>query len=194
MNGHLIELANWPKGSTVRAILVQNKIGQLKDLTSSSSQLSSPLDREFLKLVRNSADLVIIGAQTIRTENPPAPNCAVFVLSNSLDLDPDFRIFENEKTFILSKLAHPSLQTIVMPELSPQRILQQAAELNYEKVLIEGGGGVFKEFINANLLTEALISVTSTIGSGEILHRSKFGLNLMQQVNLAGFNFQRWLK
>lgn len=81
-----------------------------------------------------------------------------------------------------------------MPELSPQRILQQAAELNYEKVLIEGGGGVFKEFINANLLTEALISVSSTTGSGEILHRSKFGLNLKQQVNLAGFSFQRWLK
>lgn len=194
MIGNLTELASWPKGSTVRAILVQNKIGQLTDPTHTSSQLSNQLDREFLKLVRNSAELVIVGAQTIRAENPPAPNCAVFVISNSLNLDPKFRIFENDKTFIISKMPHPSLKTILIPEISPQAILQQAATCNYEKILIEGGYQVFKEFIAASALTEALISVSSAAGTGEKLHRSKFGLNLVRQVNLSGFCFQRWVK
>jgi riboflavin biosynthesis pyrimidine reductase len=194
MNSSLQQLATWPNQSTVQAILIQTKAGQLQGLNSASSELSNPLDREFLKQVRSAADLVIIGAQTIRAENPPAPNCKVFVISKSLNLTAAHRIFQSDATFILSNQLHPTLPTLLLPELSVAAILNQAASLNCKRILIEGGLSLYRQFIAAHALDQALITVSPEPGQGEILHRSKFGLNLVQQIKLNDYAFQRWVK
>jgi riboflavin biosynthesis pyrimidine reductase len=194
MNSSLQQLANWPTKRTVQAILIQSKTGQLQGLNHSSSTLSNPIDREFLKQVRASADLVIVGAQTIRTENPPAPNCQVFVISKSLNLTAAHRIFNNPATVIVSNQSHSTLPTLLLPNLGVTEILNLADTFDSQRILVEGGLSLYRQFIDAKVLDQALITVSPVQGEGEILHRSKFGLNLVQQVKLNDYAFQRWVK
>jgi riboflavin biosynthesis pyrimidine reductase len=194
MKSNLQQLAAWPKKKTVQAILIQSKSGQLQGLTRTSQALSNQIDREFLKQVRATADLVIIGAQTIRTENPPAPNCNVFVISESRNLTAAHRIFQGPETVILSHETHPTLPTLIVPELNVAEILTLANSFNFKRILIEGGLSLYRQFIEAKALDQALITLSPAIGEGEILHRSKFGLNLAQQIKLNDYAFQRWVK
>ena len=59
---------SWPPGPWFRVNLVLGPNGQLAGADGSSASLTSPNDRHILKLIRSRADVVIVGAQSIRRE------------------------------------------------------------------------------------------------------------------------------
>jgi riboflavin biosynthesis pyrimidine reductase len=64
----LVEIYSWPPGWWVRAMMVQTIDGAFFGPDGKSRSISSDRDREVLVEARRLADVVLVGAQTIRTE------------------------------------------------------------------------------------------------------------------------------
>lgn len=194
MNQALTQLQHWPTTSWVRVVLIQNYAGQLQGEDGTSASLGNRSDRDHLIKIRNSADLVITGAATIRAENPPAPTTNLWVLSNSGNLNPSARIFQSSISKVISVNPLPELPGLQLDPITPGNLIAQAAAQNLTRVLIEGGVNIINQFIAANLIDEALITLVDRPGSGEILHRSQFGLTLTQQFKSTELTIQQWRK
>lgn len=194
MSAELVNLQNWPDRFWVRAALIQNLSGQLAGVSGDSNSLTNRLDRDHLIALRNSADLVIVGAQTIRAEDPPAPTANYWIVSNTREFSKPPRAANSANTSLISTQLDPVIPTIVLPEITPAALVELAKATGYARILIEGGVMLIKQFIAAGLLDEAIITVVDRPGTGEIMHRAKFGLSLRTQVNLAGLKFQSWLR
>ena len=194
MNNSLAQIQAWPNSFWVRAVLIQNFAGQLQGESGDSKSLSNDFDRKHLVALRNSADLVITGAQTIRTENPPAPTNQLWVLTKSGQLDPKAKIFRSQNTKVISQSNNAMLPVLQLSEISAANILNLAREYKYSRILIEGGASLIRQFVESNLLDEAIITLVNKAGSGESLHRSQFGLTLTQQIKFTDLIFQQWRK
>ena len=194
MNSALSDLATWPTKFWVRAVLIQNLTGQLQDLAGSSKSLSNSADRAHLIKLRNSADLVIAGASTIRIENPPAPATKMWVLTNSGELSDQAKVFQSSQTSVVTTKPINHLPSIMLDEITPAKLLEQAKSENLTRILLEGGSTVFDQFIAAGLIDEALITLVDRVGAGDIVHRARFGLTLTQQIRTAELTIQRWCK
>ena len=85
---HTLEQLYMPGGKTsVRAIMVTNSAGDTVSPQGSSHGLTRGADRALLSLVRESADAVIVGAATVRSEPVPLPRTTpLIVLCASGDL------------------------------------------------------------------------------------------------------------
>lgn len=194
MNQALTQLQQWPTTPWVRVVLIQNNAGQLQGEDGTSASLGNRSDRDHLIKVRNSADLVITGAATIRAENPPAPTTNLWVFSSSGNLDPSARIFQSSRSKIISVIPLPELPVLQLDPITPENIIAQASAQNLTRVLIEGGANLINQFISNRLIDEALITLVDRPGSGQILHRSQFGLTLTQQFKSTELTIQQWRK
>lgn len=194
MNQALTQLQQWPTTPWVRVVLIQNNAGQLQGEDGTSASLGNRSDRDHLIKVRNSADLVITGAATIRAENPPAPTTHLWVLSSSGNLHPSVRIFQSSRSKVISANPLPELPGLPLDSITPANLIAQASAQNLTRVLIEGGANIINQFIAANLIDEALVTLVDRPGSGEILHRSQFGLTLTQQFKSTELTIQQWRK
>ncbi len=194
MNQALTQLQQWPTTPWVRVVLIQNYAGQLQGEDGTSATLGNRSDRDHLIKVRNSADLVITGANTIRIENPPAPTANLWVVSNSGNLDSSARIFQSSSSKVISVNPLPDLPSLPLASITPEDLIAQASAQNFRRILIEGGATLISQFIAANLIDEALITLVDRAGSGEILHRSGFGLTLIQQFKSPELTLQQWRK
>ncbi len=194
MNSALAELATWPTQFWVRAVLVQNMTGQLQDQFGSSKSLRNNADRSHLIKLRNSADLVITGASTIRIENPPAPTTKMWVLTNSGELSDQAKVFQSSQTSVVSTKPINHLSSITLDQITPAKLLEKAKSENLSRILLEGGSTIFNQFIGAGLIDDALITLVDRVGSGDIVHRARFGLTLTQQIRTAELTIQRWCR
>jgi len=78
----------WPHGWWVRAMMLHTLDGAYFGPDGGSKSLSNPRDRDVLLEVRRLADVVLVGAATIRAERykPMLTNTVVAIVSPSLDL------------------------------------------------------------------------------------------------------------
>lgn len=78
----------WPQGWWVRAMMLHTLDGAYFGPDGVSKSLSNPRDRDVLLEVRRLADVVLVGAATIRSERykPMLTNAVVAIVSPSLDL------------------------------------------------------------------------------------------------------------
>lgn len=194
MDAVLAQLQSWPKKDWVRVVIVQNHLGQLSGLTNDSNSLTNPIDRKFYLAIRNSADLVITGANSIRAENPPAPQGIIWIPTKSGKLSLEAKVFQKGNAWLLSTKRSTNLPTILLAEISPHTIMSEAQTRELNSVVIDGGINLIKQFLNAKLVDEAIITIVDKPGVGEALHRSNFGLNLCRQIKMGNVMFQQWLK
>ncbi len=84
----LAEFYSWPQGWWVRAMMLYTLDGAYFGPDGDSKSLSNPRDRDVLLEVRRLADVVLVGAATIRAERykPMRTNAVVAIVSPSLDL------------------------------------------------------------------------------------------------------------
>ena len=190
----LNEFQFWPNQKWVRVVIVQNNSGQLSGLSQDSNSLTNPLDRELFLSIRNSAKLVITGANSIRFENPPAPSGEIWILSRKGALSPDAKVFKQKNAWVLSQNKIENLPTKLLNATTPESIVDLASQEQLNHILVEGGINVIKQFINSRLIDEAIITVVDRPGVGENLHRSQFGLTLVRQIKIAGVSYQKWVK
>ncbi len=84
----LAEFYAWPQGWWVRALMLHTLDGAYFGPDGGSKSLSNPRDRDVMREVRRLADVVLVGAATIRAERykPMLTNAVVAIVSPSLDL------------------------------------------------------------------------------------------------------------
>ena len=84
----LAEFYSWPNGWWIRALMLHTLDGAYFGPDGGSKILSNPRDRDVLREVRRLADVVLVGAATIRAERykPMLANTVVAIVSPSLDL------------------------------------------------------------------------------------------------------------
>jgi len=176
--------------ATVRVNFVSSANGTAT-VDGRSAGLSGPGDRRLLQVLRALADVVVVGAGTVRAEGygsvrppgalqewrrahgmPPGPQLAV--VSGSLALDPDSEVFSSTpvRPIILTG-AHPpaarvdalSVVAEVVAADSPGRWLALLAERGMTRVLCEGGARLFGSLLAAGLVDELCLTLSPRLAA-----------------------------
>jgi riboflavin biosynthesis pyrimidine reductase len=180
----------------LRANMVASADGAVS-IDGRSGGLSGPADRMVFTVLRSLADLIVVGAGTVRAERyrpvqadeiwaglrpADAPVPAIAVVTGRLDLDPDIQLLT---------AAAPGAQTIVITTAaaSPERraaiarcarvieagqdrldlagAVRALRELGYDSILTEGGPTLLGHLAEADLLDELCLTTSPVLAGGQ---------------------------
>jgi riboflavin-specific deaminase-like protein len=152
-----------------------------------SAGLGSPADRRVFLLLRELADVLLVGAGTVRaedyggarrptrgTERPPP----VAVVTGSARLDPASRLFTDTRVppIVLTsesapperreRLAAAGADVVVLERLTPDLVLAELARRGLHRVLCEGGPTLFGELVAADAVDELCLTVAPLLAGG----------------------------
>ena len=161
-----------------------------------SGGLGDGADRRVFGLLRRTADVVLVGAGTVRAEGyagelldaagqswraaagvPAHPGLAV--VSGSLDLDPDSDLFREApvRPLLLTSAAAPADRRAALERVAdvvtagersvePEQAARVLAERGFRRVLGEGGPQLFGAFQAAGLADELCLTVSPLLTAG----------------------------
>lgn len=149
-----------------------------------SGDLGGAGDRRLFGLLRRLADVVLVGAGTVRTEDyrgarkptlggsTPPP---IAVVTGSGDLDPGSRLFTDTHvppivltlpTTDAAPLAAAGAEVVVLERLTPDLLLAALAERGLHRVLCEGGPSLFGDLLAADAVDELCLSLSPLVAGG----------------------------
>ncbi len=151
--------------------------------------LGTPADRKHMQVLRKRAEVIIMGASTLRTIRQYCPvrgardQPANVILSNSLEgISPDWPFFTYEggrRILMVREKLSPRraatfektseiipLQKTPLGGSAAVEILRVLGQLGFSKLLIEGGGEVMWDFASRNLIDEYHLTLTPKIVGG----------------------------
>jgi riboflavin biosynthesis pyrimidine reductase len=189
-----------PAGRHVRANFVTSIDGMV-EVGGRSSPLSGPADRDAFMAMRAVADVILVGAGTVREERygpvllepavedrrrsrDQAPTPPLAIVSNRADLNPAARVFAGEsKPLLLTTdegvAAHPDLAGVAEVVVCGDQWVEIAVAVDalvdrgLTGVLCEGGPTLLRSLIGADLLDELCWTVAPRlVGTG---HRGLLG-------------------
>ncbi len=191
----------WPEGRRwVRAMMVMTLDGAAAGPDGLSGSISSGADQEVFLAVRRLADVVLVGAGTIRAERyqpmlaRPADHelrsaagqavaPVIAVVSGSLDLPwqepmwadsavrPLVLTRQDAKATRLAK-AREHADVIALPSLDVATMLTALAERGLRRIVCEGGPRLLAAVVDAGLLDEADITMAPLFAGGEYTLRA----------------------
>ncbi|HEX4361352.1 MAG TPA: pyrimidine reductase family protein [Pseudonocardia sp.] len=156
-----------------------------------SKGLSSPADRQLFGLLRELAEVILVGAGTARAENyrgarrpsrvtgrPPR----IAVVTASAQLDPAAPLFTDTQVppLILTaetappanrrRLADAGAEVLELPgdRVAPADVVAALAERELHRVLCEGGPHLFGDLLAADLVDELCLTVAPVLAGGGI--------------------------
>jgi len=147
----LTGLYAWPAQFWVRGNIVTSVSGDARGASGTSRDLTSAQDRQILRLVRAEAEILIVGAASLRAEGWHLPPVAqVFVLSASgnvpWDTCPDRSRVE------LVESGHTLEQTV-------QQLMARISSTPVTRVLCEGGPRLLAALVSLGALSELCLTV-----------------------------------
>ncbi len=168
--------------------------GRIADINGDSKWISSIESRRYVHMLRSQYDAVLIGAGTVKKDNPnltvrlvEGRNPKRIIVDSNLSLTSASRLIKNNgdrKSIILTsvksikkeekitRLNSLGVQIIYVKEESKGSLdikdaLKKLAKLNIASILVEGGNRIFTSFVSKNLYDDILVFVTpKIIGSG----------------------------
>jgi 5-amino-6-(5-phosphoribosylamino)uracil reductase len=164
--------------------------GKIADARTPKKALGTPLDRKTMDVIRLGADVVVVGAGTLRAHPQVAfartgtktgyRKPANAVVTASGDLDPSWPfwdapdvvrfVFTTEKGYARAVEAARDRAFVVKAgaagRVEPARILERLKASRLENVLVEGGGELMAEFCRDRLLQELYVTLTPWILGG----------------------------
>lgn len=141
-----------------------------------SGGLGSPADKEVFHLLRGLADTILVGAGTARAENygPPKVEARLAIVSGSLRIEPDARVFSGDVKPILftttdssaeRKAALADVAEII--EVGTGVVDLRGALQHLDGVVVcEGGPTLNGQLISAGLVDELCLSISPLLVSG----------------------------
>lgn len=142
-------LASWGEAEQVRLNMVLDGSGGHIDATGTSAGLSHPLDRRLLREIRHSADVLIVGAASLRAEGwHPLPHGKTLVLATR---DSSLPTFPNDLV----------IQRRTLPSLSSRELGLLCRELRgagAKRILCEGGPTLARLLLASGAVT--LVNLT----------------------------------
>lgn len=181
--------------------------GKIADDKYRSKWISSTESRRTVHKLRAVYDAVMVGANTVRYDNPKlnvrnviGRNPYRIIMDKDLSLKPTYNIFryKDGKTIVLTSpsadikkaLALQKKNIIVLPckikngKFDLKDALQKLALHNIASIMIEGGAYVYNEFLEAGLVDEILIFLAPDVmGSGITAFRSKQAFKKFTRIN-----------
>jgi 5-amino-6-(5-phosphoribosylamino)uracil reductase len=152
-----------------------------------SRALSSPADRRVFALLRELAEVVLVGAGTVRSEDyggarrrtrgreTPPP---IAVVTGSADLDPESRLFTDTTVapIVLTLASAPAerrerltaagADLVVLERLTPDLLLAELERRGLHRVLCEGGPRLLGELVAADAVDELCLTVAPLLTAG----------------------------
>ena len=182
----------YPSGPWLRANMVSSVDGAAS-LDGVTQGLSSKADRRLFALLRTLADVIVVGAATVRAENyaavrqhelwpdlrpgrPPTPPIAV--ITARLDLDPSSRLIATApawaRTIIITTAQAPADRRAALEGLADVIVAGQdtvdlkaavaaLAERGHRRMLAEGGPHLLAQIAEAGLLDELCLTVSPVL-------------------------------
>jgi 5-amino-6-(5-phosphoribosylamino)uracil reductase len=158
--------------------------GVTKDLATSG-------DRRVMRLLRELAEVILVGAGTVRAENyrgarkpsrcagPPPP---IAVVTATAQLDPAARLFTDTTVppLILAsaasseanrrRLVDAGAEVVALPgeRLSADTVLAELERRGWRRVLCEGGPHLFGQLLAADVVDELCLTVSALLAGGAI--------------------------
>ena len=153
-----------------------------------SGGLGSPADRQVFGILRELAEVVLVGAGTVRAEgyrgarkptmgwSTPPP---IAVVTGSADLDPAAPLLTDTRVapIVLTGTAAPRYRrdalraagadVVVLDPLTPEAMLGELARRGLHRVLCEGGPRLFGELVVADLVDELCLTVAPLLVGGK---------------------------
>lgn len=162
-----------------------------------SGALGDASDRAAMQAIRTLADVIVVGAGTVRSEGyggvkvgeadaswreshgwSPQPRLAI--VSNRLELDPGHPVFAEAVTrpIVVTHAAAPVAQRDALAEVAEvivcgesavdvDAMLDALARLRLSQVLCEGGPGLFGALLEAGLVDELCLSLSPMLVGGD---------------------------
>lgn len=200
-----------------RAWVLANMVAGLDGTAAVSGRvgsLSSPLDARLFRRLRGLADVVLVGAQTVRQERygpieldddlasarqaagrrPPR----LAIVSSSLDLDPDLPVFTRATAdappIVITSAgrdarhlsATPAQVVVAGADRVDMRLAIQAlTELSFGVVLCEGGPTLLGQLVAADLLDEYCLTISPVVGGDPLPVIATSDLHALTRFTLA---------
>jgi riboflavin biosynthesis pyrimidine reductase len=167
----------WPEDRRwVRAMMVTTLDGAAVGPDGLSGSISGEADKLVFDAVRRQADVVLIGAGTMRAERygPFRNRARLAIVSGSLDLPWDERVFSEstQKPLVLTTAdadparrarAEELCEVVTLDEPGPAAYLDALEERGLNRVVCEGGPTLLGAMVGDGLVDEADITVSPTM-------------------------------
>lgn len=153
-----------------------------------SGGLGGDADRQVFGVLRELAEVVLVGAGTVRAEGyrgarkptrgttVPPP---IAVVTGSADLDPTSPLFTDTRVppIVLTGSAAPQerldaltaagADVVVLDPLTPEALLGELGRRGLHRVLCEGGPRLFGDLVAARLVDELCLTVAPVLAGGD---------------------------
>lgn len=180
----------WPEGRWVRAMMVTTLDGAANGPDALSGSISGDADKAVFDAVRTLADVILVGAHTIRAERygpvraaaypaqarasaglAPAP--LLVVVSLRLDLPWDLPLFSDstqrplvvcagdpDAETLATAREHAEVAVLDGPRVEPEALLTLLEERGLHRIVCEGGPTLLAQLVAADVVDEADITLS----------------------------------
>lgn len=170
-----------------------------------SGGLSHPVDFEMLLALRARADVIVVGAGTVRAEGYGPPRRAgqrIAVVSRTGKIDTSSELFRSGAGFLILPEDAPAVDVAALRAGTGGRVdLERAlSRLDADVVQVEGGASLNAAFAENDLIDELNVTISPLVAGGDsprlvagappLGHR----LELAQLAEHDHFLFTRWLR
>lgn len=151
-----------------------------------SGGLGGPADKRYFDLLRRVADVVVVGAGTVRAEgygplvvDGPRRGQPVFaIVTGTLDLDPAFPVFTRAPVRpviitterAIGKAAFAEVADVVVAgstRVDAARAVDALRARGMRRILCEGGPTLFGSFLAADAMDELCLTVSPSLEAGD---------------------------
>lgn len=167
----LLELYRPPAGEWLRLNLVTSVSGSAAGSDGTSETLTSPADRRILGVIRELADVVVVGAQSVRAEGYVRPKRApLAVVTSSGDLEGHKIAGDGPAVVVVcpsesvdrvrQSLPDADILTVGGPRMPAAEILAALHDHGFASIVCEGGPGLARQFVVAGLVDEVCLTTS----------------------------------
>ena len=193
----LLELYRPPRAEWLRVNLIGSVTGAAVGVDGTSESLSNPVDRRILGVIRELADVVVIGAQSLRAEgyqHPRRSRLAIVTMSGELgghrieSGDPAPIVLCPPQAVATVGARLPGAEVVEVEPLEgalpPADIVAALRARGLASIVCEGGPSLAAQLLDASLVDELCLSTAPIIG-GAVLPLSGDAATAARSVSLS---------
>lgn len=182
----------WPRHDApyVRAVMVATADGAAKSPKGLSGGISSAADRLVFATIRGLSDVILVGAETVRSEGygpvrprpelvdrraasgqAPVPRIAIVTRSGNLDLTAPLVTDSVEPPLIFTTTSLPADRREALAAVAevievgesdcePDRVIAELGSRGLNRIACEGGPSILGQFMGRRLIDELCLTVT----------------------------------
>ena len=176
----LAELYALPRPDWVRVNLIGSVSGSAAGSDGTSETLTNPADRALLKVIRSLADMVVVGAASVRAEGYYIPRHAeLAVVTGTGDLGSHLVTSKGTRAsfYVLcpaaaverarETTAAADAQIIVVPDengrMTAPAIVTSLRESGFSSIVCEGGPSLASQFVRAGVVDEVCLTTAPVL-------------------------------